>query len=53
MVGAALEPEAEPLVAFVATDGGAVEGLRLTGDGLVLKIACAGMLVQARLPGLR
>ena len=51
MVEAMLEPEAEPLVELVAAGGGAVEGLRLAGGGLVLKIACAGVVVQVRLQG--
>ena len=48
MVEAVLEPDAEPLVPLVATGGGAVEGLRLAEGGLVLKIECAGAVVQIR-----
>ena len=48
MVEAALEPDAEPLVPLVAGGGGTVEGLRLAGGGLVLKIECAGAVVQIR-----
>ena len=51
MVEAVLEPEAQPLAEVVAAAGGAVEGLRLAGGGLVLKIACAGAVVQVRLRG--
>ena len=49
MVEAVLDPEAEPPVSLVAAGGGAVQGLRLTGGGLVLKIECAGAVVQVRL----
>ena len=48
MVEAVLESDAEPLVPLVATGGGAVEGLRLAEGGLVLKIECAGAVVQIR-----
>ena len=48
MVEAVLEPDAEPLVPLVAGGGGTVEGLRLAGGGLVLKIVCAGAVVQIR-----
>ena len=51
MVKAVLEPDAEPLVPLVAADGGAVEGLRLAEGGLVLKIECAGAVVQIRVRG--
>ena len=51
MVEAELEPDAEPLVALVKAGGGAVEGLRLVGGDLVLKIECAGAVVQVRLRG--
>ena len=49
MVEAVLDPAAEPLVEQMAAGGGAVEGLRLTSGWLVLKIACAGAIVQVRL----
>ena len=49
MVEAALGAEAEPLAEQVAHGGGAVEGLRLAGGGLVLRIALAGAVVQVRL----
>ena len=49
MVEGMLDPEAEPLVSQVAAGGGAVQGLRLTGGGLVLKIEYAGAVVQVRL----
>ena len=48
MVEAVLEPDAEPLVSVVAAGGGTVEGLRLADGGLVLKIECAGAVVQIR-----
>ncbi len=48
---APLEPDAEPLVAEVAADGGAVEGLRLAGGDLVLKIEWVGAVVQIRIRG--
>ena len=48
MVEAVLEPDARPLAPFVAAGGGAVEGLRLIGGGLVLKIEWAGAVVQVR-----
>ena len=51
MAEAVLEAEAEPLVAQVVADGGAVEGLRLAGGDLVLKIQCAGTVVQIRVRG--
>ena len=51
MAEAVLEPEAKPLVPLVAASGGSIEGLRLTGGGLVLKIECAGAAVQIRLRG--
>ena len=51
MVEAVLEPEAEPLLALVAAGGGSVEGLRLADGGLVLKIECAGAVVQIRVRG--
>ena len=44
-----IEPEAEPLVQLVAAGGGTVEGLRLMGGGLVLKIECGGAVVQVRI----
>ena len=46
-----LVPEAEPLVAQVAAEGGTVEELRLAGGDLVLKIECASAVVQIRVPG--
>ena len=49
MVQAVLDPEAEPLPSLVAAAGGSVEGLRLTGGGLVLKIEYADAAVQVRL----
>ena len=51
MAEAVVDPKAEPLVAQVAADGGAVEGLRLAGGDLVLKIECAGAVVQIRVRG--
>ena len=51
MVEAVLEPEAEPLLDLVSAGGGTVEGLRLTGGRLVLRIAGAGVQVQVRLRG--
>ena len=51
MVEAVLEPAAEPLVSLVAAGGGTVEGLRLADGGLVLKIECAGAVVQVRVRG--
>lgn len=45
-----LEPGAEPLLALVG-DAGSVEGLRLLGGDLVLKIEYAGAAVQIRLSG--
>ena len=51
MVEAVFDPEAEPLVRLVAAGGGAVEGLRLMGGGLVLKIECGGEAVQIRIRG--
>ncbi len=51
MVEAVLDPEAEPLVPLVVAGGGSVEGLRLTGGGLVIKIEYAGAVVQVRLRG--
>ena len=51
LVEAVLEPEAEPLVSLVGAGGGSVEGLRLTGGGLVLKVEYAGAVVQVRLRG--
>ena len=51
MAEAVLDPKAEPLVAQVAADGGGVEGLRLAGGDLVLKIECAGTVVQIRVRG--
>ncbi len=51
MVEAVLEPDAEPLAALVAAGGGTVEGLRLAEGGLVLKIECAGAVVQIRVRG--
>ena len=51
MVEAVLEPDAEPLVSLVAAGGGVVEGLRLAEGGLVLKIECAGAVVQIRVRG--
>ncbi len=49
MVEAVLDPAAEPLAGQVTAGDGAVEGLRLTGGCMVLKIACAGAVVQVRL----
>ncbi len=43
-----LEPGAEPLLALVG-EHGSVEGLRLLGGDLVLKIECGGAAVQVRL----
>ena len=43
-----LEPGAEPLLRLVGDDG-SVEGLRLLGGDLVLKIECGGGAVQVRL----
>ena len=51
MVEAVLEPSAEPLVSLVAAGGGTVEGLRQVDGGLVLKIECAGAVVQIRVRG--
>ena len=51
MAEGVLEPDAEPLVAEVAADGGAVEGLRLAGGDLVLKNEWAGAVVQIRVRG--
>ena len=51
MVEAVLEPDAEPLVSLVAAGRGTVEGLRLADRGLVLKIECAGAVVQIRVRG--
>ena len=51
MAEAVVDPKAEPLLAQVAADGGAVEGLRLAGGDLVLKIECAGTVVQIRVRG--
>ena len=51
MVEAVLEPDAESLVSLVAASGGTVEGLRLPNGGLVLKIECAGAVVQIRVRG--
>ena len=51
MVEAVLDPEAEPLLALVAAGGGTVEGLRLAGGALVLKIEYGGAVVQVRLRG--
>ena len=51
MAEGVLEPDAEPLVAEVAADGGAVEGLRLAGGDLVLKIEWVGAVVQIRIRG--
>ena len=45
-----LEPGAPPLAALVG-DGGSVEGLRLLGGGLVLKIEYGGAAVQILLSG--
>ncbi len=45
-----LEPGARPLVALVGDDG-SVEGLRLLGGDLVLKIEYGGAAVQSRLNG--
>ena len=53
MVEAVLEPDAEPLVPLVTVGGGAIEGLRLAEGGLVLKIECAGAVVQIGVRGLR
>ena len=49
MVEAALDPGAEPLVEQVAAGGGSIEGLRLRDGCLVLKVACAGAVVQVLL----
>ena len=43
-----LEPGAEPLLSLVGDDG-SVEGLRLLGGDLVLKIECGGGAIQIRL----
>ena len=51
MVEGVFDPEAEPLVELVADGGGTVEGLRLTGGGLVLKIKCGGAVVQILVQG--
>ena len=51
MVEAVLEADAEPLFALVAGGGGTIEGLRLAGGGLVLKIECAGTVLQIRVRG--
>lgn len=51
MVEAVLEPDAEPLVPLVAAGGGVIEGLRLLGGGLVLKIEYAGAVVQIGVRG--
>ena len=45
---AVLDPAAPPLAAL-ATDGASVEGLRLPGGGLVLKVERGGVAVQVRL----
>ena len=51
MVEALLDPEAGPLLPLVAAGGGTVEGLRLAGGALVLKIEYGGAAVQVRLRG--
>ncbi len=48
MLEGLLEPGAQPLAATVA-DGGSVEGLRLLGGGLVVKVESADAVVQIRL----
>ena len=50
MVEGLLEPGAQPLVEMVG-DGGSVEGLRLLGGDLVLKVEYGGAVVQVRLRG--
>ena len=50
MLEGMLEPGAEPLAATVG-DGGSVEGLRLLGGDLVLKVEHAGAVVEIRLRG--
>ena len=48
MVDGSLDPGAEPLAAM-AGDGASIEGLRLLGGALVLKVECGGAAVQVRL----
>ena len=50
MLEGLLEPGTKPLAAMLG-DGGSVEGLRLSAGDLVLKVECAGAVVQIRLRG--
>ena len=51
MVEGVIEPEAPALVPYLAAEGGAAEGLRLTDGRLVIKIEYAGAMVQVRIRG--
>ncbi len=51
MLEGLLEPDAVPLAAMVGEEG-SVEGLRLLGGDLVLKVEYAGAAVQIRMRGI-